>query len=88
MTDTASKIPGKHRQKKKPWITGDLLGMCIIQRQLKKDKSTTEGATKYREITNTLKRDLKRAKENWVEEQCSETEDNINKNKITSTRTR
>ena len=78
VTDTTSKILGKHRQKKKPWVTGDLLEMCDKQRQLKKDKSTTEVATKYREINNAIK--MKRAKENWIEEQCNEIENNINKN--------
>ena len=80
VTDTASKILGKHRQKKKPWVTGDLLEMCDKQRQLKKDKNTTEGAAKYREINNAKKRGMKRAKENWIDEQCSEIKDNMNKN--------
>ena len=50
------------------------------QRQLKKDKSTTEGATKYGEINNAIKRGMTRTNENWIEEQCSKIEDNINKN--------
>ena len=74
VTDRASKILGKHRQKKKPWVTGDLLDMCDKRRQLKKDKSITVGATKYIEINNALKRGMKRAKENWTEEECSEIE--------------
>ena len=28
MTETASEILGKHRQKKKPWVTGDILDLC------------------------------------------------------------
>ena len=54
--------------------------MCDKRRQLKEDKSTTESATKYTEINNAIKRGMKKAKENWIEEQCSEIEDNINKN--------
>ena len=80
VTDTASKILGKHCQKNKSWVTGDLLAMCDKRRQLKKDKSTTEDATKCRVINNAIKRGMKRARENWIEEQCSEIEDNIKKN--------
>ena len=28
MTETASEILGKHRQKKKPWITAEILDLC------------------------------------------------------------
>ena len=63
VTDTASKILGKHWQKKKPWVTGDLLVMCDKRRQLKKDKRIAEGAIST-EINNAIKRGRKRAKEN------------------------
>ena len=62
--DTASKILGTHHQKKKPWVTGDLLEMCDKWRQLKKDKSTSVCAIKCREIKNAIKTGMKRAKEN------------------------
>ena len=28
VTETASEIFPKHRQKKKPWVTGDILDLC------------------------------------------------------------
>ena len=36
VTETASEILGKHRQKKKPWITADILHLCDKRRELKK----------------------------------------------------
>ena len=35
---------------------------------------------KYREEHNNIKRRLIKAKENWIGEQCSETEENLRKN--------
>ena len=38
-TETASEIIGKHRQKKKPWITAEILDLCDKRRELKKKLS-------------------------------------------------
>ena len=37
-TETASEILGKHRQKKKPWITAEILDLCDKRRELKKNR--------------------------------------------------
>ena len=37
VTETASEILGKHRQKKKPWITAEILDLCDKRRELKKE---------------------------------------------------
>ena len=55
VTDTASEIFGKHRQKKKPWVSPELVALSDKRRELKKEK--------------------KKAKENWIGEQCSEIEE-------------
>ena len=34
VTETASEILGKHRQKKKPWITAEILDLCNKRREL------------------------------------------------------
>ena len=34
VTETASEILGKHRQKKKPWITEEILDLCDKRREL------------------------------------------------------
>ena len=38
VTETASGILGKHRQKKKPWITAEILDLCDKRRELRKKK--------------------------------------------------
>ena len=43
VTETASEILGKHRQKRKPWITAEILDLCDKRRELrKKDSSLKE----------------------------------------------
>ena len=35
VTETASEILGKHRQKKKPWVAAEILDLCDIRRELR-----------------------------------------------------
>ena len=37
VTETASEILGKHRRKKKPWITAEILDLCNKRRELRKN---------------------------------------------------
>ena len=69
----------KHRQKKKPWITAEILDLCDKRRELRKKRFEHEGSEKYKEVNNNIKRCMKKAKENWIEEQCSEIEENLRK---------
>ena len=80
VTETASEILGKHRQNKKPWITAEILDLCDKRRELKKKRFEPEGSEKYKEVNNNIKRCMKKAKENWIGEQCSEIEENLRKN--------
>ena len=80
VTDTASEILGKHRQKKKPWITAEILDLCDKRRELRKKRFEPKGSEKYKEMNNSFKRCMKRAKGNWKGEQCSEIEENLRKN--------
>ena len=66
VTGTASEILGKHRQKKKPWITAEILDLCDKSRELRKKRFEPEGAAKYKEVNNNIKRSMKKAKENWI----------------------
>ena len=68
-TETASEILGKHRQKKKPWITAEILDLCDKRRQMGKKRIEPEGSEKYKEVNNNIKRCMKKAKEIW----CAET---------------
>ena len=76
VTETASEILGKHRQKKKTWITAEILDLCNKRRELRKKRFEHEGSEKYREVNNNIKRCMKKAKQNWIVEQCSESEEN------------
>ena len=80
VTETASEILSKHRQKKKPWITAEILDLCDKRRELRKKRFEPEGSEKYMEVNNNIKRCMKKAKENWIGEQCNETEENLRKN--------
>ena len=79
VTETLSEILCKHCQKKKPWVTADMLDLCDKRRELIKKTFAPEGYN-YREVNNNVKRRTKRANENWIGEQCSETEENLRKN--------
>ena len=75
--EAATQTIGKKRNKKKPWITTDLLDLCDERRLLKKEKDTEEGNRKYKEVHNKIKRGMKRAKEGWIEEQCKQIEESL-----------
>ena len=74
VTETASEILGKHRQKKrkKNWITAEILDLCDKRRELRKKRFEPEGSEKYKEVNNNIERCMKKAEENWIGEQCSE----------------
>ena len=38
MTETASEILGKYRQKKKHWMTAEILDLCDKRRELRKER--------------------------------------------------
>ena len=80
MTETASEILGKHRKKKKPWITAKILDLCDKRRELRKKRYEPEGFEKYKEVNSNIKRCTKKAKENRIGEQCSEIEEILRKN--------
>ena len=53
--------------------------MCDKRRELRKKRFKPEGSEKYKEVNNNIKRCMEKAKENWVGEQCGETEENLRK---------
>ena len=55
VTETASEILGKHCQKKKPWITGEILDLCDKRREVRKKRFEPEGSEKYKEVNNNIK---------------------------------
>ena len=65
VTEAASEILGKH-QKKKPWITAEILDLCDKRRELRKTRFEPEGSEKYKEVNNNIKRCMKKAKEECI----------------------
>ena len=66
VTETVGEILGKHRQKKKPWITAEILDLCDKRREPRKKRFEPEGSERYKEVNNNIKRSMKKAKENWI----------------------
>ena len=62
VTETASDILGKHRQKKKPWVTAEILDLCDKKRELRKERIEPEGSEKYKEVNNNIKECMKKTK--------------------------
>ena len=62
--ETASEILGKHRQKKKHWVTAESLDLWNKKRELIKKRFKPEESEKYKEMNNNIKRCMKKAKEN------------------------
>ncbi|WP_419585454.1 hypothetical protein, partial [Thiolapillus sp.] len=54
VTEAASEILGKHRQKKKPWITAEILDLCDKRRELRKKTLDPEGSERYKEVNNNI----------------------------------
>ena len=80
VSETASEILGKLRQKKKPWATAEILDLFDKMGELRKKRFELEGSEKYKEVNNDIKKCMKKAKQNWIGEQCSEIEENLRKN--------
>ena len=81
VTETAKEVLGKKRSVKKPWVTPEVLDLCDKRRNLKKLKhGSTEGAEKYRQADKDVKMSMRRAKEEWIANQCNEIEDNLSRN--------
>ena len=67
-------------RRKKPWISAEILDLCGKRRELRKKRFEPEGSEKYKEVNSSIKRCMKKAKENWIGEQCGEIEENLRKN--------
>ena len=65
VTETASEILGKHRQKKKPRVTAEILDLCDKKRELRKKRFELKGSEKYTEVQQH-RRCMKKAKEDWI----------------------
>ena len=80
VTDTAAEPLGKQRQKRKPWVTPEILDLCDQRRDLKNKRGEPEGAKDYTEIKRKIRTEMKMAKETWIHGQCQEVEACLRKN--------
>ena len=82
VTHAASQILGKERRRKKPRVTKDVVDLCDERRDLKKKQYEAERAKEYREANRRIQKAVKKAKEDWIGDQCedSEIETCLNKN--------
>ena len=63
VTETATEIFGRRRQKKIPWITAEILDLCDKRRELKEDtRFELEGPENFKEVNNNIKRCVKKHK--------------------------
>ena len=74
MTKAAEEALGKYSRKVQPWVTEEILDMCKTRRKLKKVKNTT-GENEYKKVNIKIRKDMKRAKKEWIEKQCKEIEE-------------
>ena len=59
VTEKASEILDKHRQKKNPWVTAEILDLCDKRRELRMNRFEPGGSEKYKEVNNNIKRGMK-----------------------------
>ena len=78
VTGAASGILGKERRRKRPWVTKDVLALCDERRDLKKKRYEAEGAKEYRAANKTIRKAVKKAKEDWIDAQCEKIETCLN----------
>ena len=73
--ESAEKVLGTQRKIYKPWLSNDILDLCDQRRLLKKTKYVNqEGADKYRTANNCVRKEIRIAKQNWIDEQCNKIE--------------
>ncbi|XP_068734478.1 uncharacterized protein [Montipora capricornis] len=79
--ETANEILGKKTSKKKAWVTSEVLSLCDKRRDLKeKKKSCPQAKKEYSKINKLVKKEMVKAKEKWIQEQCEDIETNLMKN--------
>ena len=80
LTEASDEVLGLYHPKKKPWITAEILAKCDERRKMKKLKSDSKGAKQYKKINKIILQHIQEAKEKWIEDQCTEMEDDLCRN--------
>ena len=69
--ETATETIGKGRTINKSWMNERLLELCDEHRKLKKEMKVNNSSTEYRRCNKKVIEEMKKAKEKWIENQCS-----------------
>ena len=78
LTSTAEEVIGRQRNKKQHWVTNKILDLCDERRMLRKNKNSNQfTADKYRLINTKIRKEMRQAKEEWIDNQCRPVEDSI-----------
>ena len=76
--ETAKEVLGKKRKRNRPWVTDDILDLCTRRKELKSEKDRNLGAREqYRAVNSRIRREMRKAKEQWIEEECAELDLNM-----------
>ena len=67
-------------RRRNPGVTADILDRCHERIDHSMKRFEPEESAKYGEVNNNIKMCMKKAKENWIGEQCSKIEENLTKN--------
>ena len=71
---------GRNVAEKRPWVTRDVLDLCDERRDLQKRRYEKEKEKEYRKANKRVQKALKKAKEDWIDTQCTEIDACLKKN--------
>ena len=72
MNEEAMQVLGKERKKKQPWMNTRIMDKCDERRRLKAKKNNSpEDMEEYRIANNNVKKEIKKAKEEFIEKRCT-----------------
>ena len=71
LLSSAAEVLGKEKRKKQPWVTSEILDLCDKRRELRHEKYRDEETrAEYQKTNREVRKRMKVAKEEWIEEQC------------------
>ena len=78
LISTAEEVIGRKRSKKQLWFTNDILDLCDERRTLKREKNSSQvAADGYRLLRTRIRKEMRWAKEDWIDNQCRTVEDSM-----------
>ena len=81
---TAEGVLWRQRTKIQLWVTNKVLDLSDRRQQLKQKYTSTEAVLECRKVNREVRRKIKAAKEEWIEEQCKSIETGMMLDKIPS----